>query len=95
MGSFCTGCGCRIRTNKHTSGGQTLKTATRCRECLFWAEPEGETAAKIEAEVRSGTICHCCFAPLFPPGGTTIHSWDGDRILRVCYPCKKVFEEED
>jgi hypothetical protein len=92
---ICRECGCRIAPGGFLSSDSKLQTIPLCRECLFWANPAGKMADRIEAEVRSGTICHFCFKPLRPPGGTTTRSWDGSRLLRVCFECKDIFEGDD
>lgn len=57
---------------------------------------EGNTVHRsvdqIEEELLNGTCCHFCFEGLYPPGGTTMRTLNGRRLVRVCYSCKEIFE---
>lgn len=88
---ICRECGCPIASTSpfHSPNVQTQEL---CTECLYWGEENEEIQGMIENAVRRGTLCHLCFKPLAPPGGTTMPSWEKGRLIRVCFECKEIFE---
>jgi len=48
---------------------------------------------EVNDAVRGGSICSLCHEELNPPGGTTVPTWDGATLFRVCPQCKAAVEQ--